>query len=344
MRRACQACYSLHKRLIIGQFRIIMINNASSIALEQRFTCPDGFEWRSFERDSSHGVRKIRVGLCRAENAVVSVVVLPGLSEFGEKYFELCRDLNAQQMNVFIIDWFGQGKSGRYFKDTNKRHSHGFDEDLHDLDMAMSTIITPNNNAPLVMIGHSMGGNIGLRYLCEHPDMFKAAAFSAPFLGLKEVAIVPRPITRALLATMNKLMPTAYGPGQKDWSADLRESDERSKFSGDPVRDRIHNYWCETDPTLQQGGVTWGWICAAFRSCFTLKGALKSKSIKTPLLIAKAGQDEIVDNNAIDDAAETLDAKLMTFDTAQHEIFMETDDIRRVFLDAILKHIQAYIS
>ena len=320
---------------------IKMVMTPNTPALEERFTQPDGFEWRSFTRQSAHGARDIRVGLFAANKAVATVVILPGLSEFGEKYFEICRNLNAQRINVFVIDWFGQGKSGRYLEIPHKRHSYSFDEDLRDLDMMMNTFITPDNNTPLVMLGHSMGGNIGLRYLDQHPDIFKAAAFSAPFLGLRTAHMLPRFITKAILATMNKIAPRQYGPGQSRWRLELRENYGSNIFSSDPIRDRLHNHWCETEPKLQQGGVTWGWIYAAMQSCFAIERA--APSIKTPTLMGKAEKDEVVDNHAIDNVAQMMGAQVMELNGARHEIFMEQDTIRQPFLDAVLDHIKTHI-
>lgn len=319
---------------------IIMKNSAPPTTLKDRFTEPKGFEWLYFERLSAHdsatSVRKIRVGHLATENAVKTAVILPGLSEFGEKYFELIRELHAQNISAYVIDWFGQGKSGRYLSNPHKRHSYGFSEDIADLNYAIKNIIRPQNDARLIMIGHSMGGNIGLRYLAQNPDIFSSAAFTAPMIGIKEAAIIPRCIASAIFAVTSRFFNASYVPGHSDWRIELREDYGRNIFSSDPVRDRIHNFWCETEPKLQQGGVTWGWVHAAMQSCGELQNSLKH--IKTPTLIAQAGKDKIVDNKAMSRTAQAIDAEIMRFEDAHHEIFMERDEIRRPLIEAILQH------
>lgn len=308
--------------------------------LEQRFTEPKNFEWLYFERDSDFGLREIRLGHLKAKKPIATAIILPGLSEFGEKYFELIRTLYAQNISAYVIDWFGQGKSGRYLKNPHKRHSYGFDQDIADLDMAIKSIIQPKTKMPLIMIGHSMGGHIGLRYLTQKHDVFSYAAFSAPLVGLREAALIPAMIAKAILNSAHAIASKHYVPGQSDWRIEQRENYGDNIFSSDPVRDRIHNFWCENDPELQQGGVTWGWVRAAYYSCLRLQDHLHL--IQTPITIAQAELDRIVDNKAIKKTAQETNANFVELENAQHEIFMERDNIRDVFLSLILDEIKQH--
>src|SRR5690606_827125 len=117
-----------------------------------------------------------------------AVVILQGLSEFTEKYCELARGMLARGLAVWTFDWAYQGRSSRLNKHPMRRHSDGFEADIDDLHKLIGDHILPAaQGRKLVMIGHSMGGHIGLRYLARHDGIFSAAAFSAPMLGIAQV-------------------------------------------------------------------------------------------------------------------------------------------------------------
>ena len=99
--------------------------------LDDRFLEPEGWRWHHFTREN----RNLRFGSVFPQDSIPDAVVvcLPGLSEFAEKYFEVARTVTRHNMAFWVLDWMGQGKSGRYLKNPHKRHSHGFQKDIDDL-------------------------------------------------------------------------------------------------------------------------------------------------------------------------------------------------------------------
>ena len=120
-----------------------------------------------------------------------TVVLLNGRTEFIEKYFEVVRDLLAKNYAVATLDWRGQGLSDRALDNPHKGHVEDFDHFVSDLRQAVVDVIEPNCPGPYRMLCHSMGGNIGMRYLGEHPDTFESAVFSAPMWGIGKHARTP---------------------------------------------------------------------------------------------------------------------------------------------------------
>ena len=187
-----------------------------------------------------------------------------------------------------------------------------------------------------------MGGHLGLRYLAAHPDTFKIAALTAPFLAIPQVSALPFSIATAISGTMTKLAATSYAPGHIDFRTETREFFGSKALSSDPAREALHNYWSLEKPELQIGGVTWGWVDAAMHSCETLQKILST--IDTPMLIARAGREKIVDNKAITNAAQTLpNATLLELPESFHEILMERDEIRGKFVAEFFAFIQSHI-
>lgn len=320
--------------------------------LQKRFTKPEAWRWGVFERNG----RKVRYGFAQVDNQnpAANVFILPGLSEFPEKYFETARNLLEQNMSVWVIDWAGQGKSSRYLKNRYKRHSGGFQAYIQDLHYLMQLCLddqnghfgtktenTSNvqkkiskNKIPLAMLAHSMGANIGLRYMLDHPHSFSCAAFSAPMFGILGLKYIPFAVTRLMAA----LAPESYVPGGKDWHEYTRARSGNDVFSTDPVRGALHNAWCLADPELQVGSVTYRWLYEAEKSCRILRRSPLLETIQTYCIAGFAGDDLFVDNTTGQKVMNRLSySKTLEFPDAQHELLMERDEIRRPFLKAFCK-------
>lgn len=307
-------------------------------SLEPRFQQPEGWRWHTFTNLKG---RKLRFGSVFPKNRIPDAVVvcLPGLSEFSEKYFETAHDLLDRNLAFWVIDWQGQGHSDRHLNNRQKRHSSGFDEDISDLhyfimEYVKHAAVHPDvGRIPLVMLAHSMGGNIGLRYLIEHPDIFTCAAFSAPMTGLAATRILPLSVAVDVSAILKEFFNMSYVFGGRGWSPLERETQSATLFSSDPARAAIHNAWSQADPVLRVGHVTFGWINHALRSCAALQYAMAKNPVKIPCLFGLAGRDQLVDNEATRKMiarmpqAETLELK-----GALHEILMERDEFRGKFL------------
>jgi lysophospholipase len=304
-----------------------------------RYQQPEGWRWHVFTNPAGE---KLRFGTVSPKSRIPDavVVILPGLSEFAEKYFEITHDLLDRNLAVWIMDWQGQGLSHRPLTNRHKRHSSGFDNDLADLhyflvEYVKHASVHPDvGRIPMVMLAHSMGGNLGLRYLIDHPGMFSCAAFSAPMTGIAATNPLPLSIAVDIAGLLKEGFNMSYVFGGKDWSPVERDTPSKNIFSSDPVRARIHNAWCLKNPDLQVGNVTFGWLYEALRSCAGLHHLIKSKSIEVPCLFALAGQDKLIDNKATRKLIESIpQAKILELPDSLHEIMMERDSIRDQFLN-----------
>ncbi len=256
---------------------------------------------------------------------------MPGLSEFTEKYIETAKFFNEQGYNFYVIDWAYQGRSTRFQGNPNKRYSDGYDSDISDISYFMNDVLKTNTD--FYMLGHSMGGHIGLRYLATQNHNFKAASFSAPMIGIKDLRFFP-----CWMACIFNSLKTKYVPGGKDWFEEARKSDGTDIFSSDPARDKIHQAWSKANPELRVGNATFKWLCESLRSIRFLKKKSTLSKVSTPVLFAYSGNDALVDNRTIIKAARKIkSAKVLKLKNAKHEILMETDDIRDAFLNKTLE-------
>ncbi len=314
--------------------------------LDTRFLPPEGWRWHSFKNPKG---RNLRFGTVSPKDSIPDAVVigLPGLSEFAEKYFEVARDLLELNLSFWILDWQGQGKSDRFLTNPHKRHSTGFQQDTADLDYFLreyvkhSAVHPDVGRIPMVMLAHSMGGNIGLRYIHDYPDSFSCAAFTSPMLGIKALERIPFTVSRMLTSMAGLSAGSLYVGGGSDWKESWREEFENNPFSSDPERQKIHNLWCLHDPELQVGSVTFRWVHEALNSCAVLRRRNYPESIKTSCMFTVSGKEKFVDNAAAISAAKRLpDCLLYEEPEARHEILMERDDIRSRFFDNFYKMVK----
>lgn len=313
------------------------MNHTALPNLEPRFLPPAG--WREDYFTGPNGYQ-LRWGCVMPEEThpKAFVVILPGLSDFAEKYFETMRDMLARGLGVFIMDWPGQGKSARLLPNRQKRHARDFNEDLADFHAFMTDIVRPRTgDTPLIMLAHSMGGHLGLRYLHDYPETpFTAAAFSAPMVGIQALQHLPLPAAQALSSFFNSSFGDSFVWGGHEWSS-ISPKNQKGHLllSSDPVRGRLQPQWFDHDPDLQVGDVTFGWVHAAVCSCAKLQKAEYLEAIQVPCLLGLAGKELLVDNNQIQRAARYISqARLLELPDSLHEILMERDPIRNAFLDA----------
>lgn len=259
------------------------------------------------------------------------------MREFGEKYFEIARWCQDNNLGFWIMDWMGQGKSERYIKSNpQKRHNHDFHLDVQDLHYFITAYVKPasvhpdKGRIPLVMLAHSMGANIGLRYLGEHQDMFECAAFSAPMIGIKAFRFLPQSLAYGLTSLFAFFLGKCYIPGGANWGRRL----EHARLSSDPIRKNIQTQWKTADDSLRCGDVTFGWVHKAQRSAVIVQNESFLKKIETPSFFAIPEYEDLVDNKRALTAISSLkNAQHKMFDGASHEILMEKDDIRSDFLN-----------
>lgn len=314
-------------------------SSGAPLVLAPRFQEPEGWRWHSFRNADG---KTLRFGSVFPEGKPRAVVViLPGLSEFCEKYFEVARDLLARGCAVWVIDWRGQGRSDRYLANPHKRHSEGFEKDLADLERWIGDYVRPSAGAaPMVMLAHSMGGNIGMRYLMAHPRLFRAAAFSAPMIGVRALRHVPGGMALFLARLFGGKAGARYVPGGRDWAGEGIAAQARGLLSSDPERGAVHDLWMARDESLRIGAATFGWLRAAYLSSRAVQAGREVERIGIPVLFVLAGQEGLVDNRATRRlAARMKRATVREIAAARHEILMEKDPIRAEFFqgfDALL--------
>jgi len=259
-----------------------------------------------------------------------TVCIFTGRTEWMEKYFETIRDLRARGFAVAILDWRGQGLSGRALRDRHKGFVRSFAEYDLDLETFMREIVLPDCPPPLFAIAHSMGAAVLIRAAHRGHRWFDRIVLSAPMIALGQINRMSSAGTLVRAMRLSGLGPR-YVPGRYRGVMDLRPF-AGNILTSDPVRYARNAAILEAEPALALGGPTVAWCDAAFRTMRALRDPSYPARIRQPILIVGAGRDAIVSNAAIEDFATLLRAgSHLVVVGAQHEILMEQDRYRSQF-------------
>lgn len=263
-----------------------------------------------------------------------SVLFLNGRAEFLEKHGETIRELNQRGYDVYSMDWRGQGGSSRLLSNPHKGYVKSYTDYLRDLNCFYHHVVTPRAVTPVVILAHSMGAHIALRFLCERPGAADRMVLLSSMIDIN-TAPYPPLIARGIARLAIKVgWSRRYRWGGGDYMPD-RQAFEDNRLTSDPCRFQDAHRAIDQAPHLATGDVTWRWLAATFSSIDTVKRKGFADRIHTPTLMISGQKDRIVTLSAQQKLCRRLpNCRLMIIPGARHEILKETDDIRAVFWDA----------
>jgi lysophospholipase len=258
-----------------------------------------------------------------------SILLLSGRKEFMEKYSETIDELNHKGFNMYSFDWRGQGLSSRMLENRHKGFIDDYDVYLSDLDMFVTNIVKPESAHPMIIIAHSMGGHIALRYMHDHPTVAEMAVLTSPMID-----IFGSSLSKGFVKFITKIaIKTGFSHSYTIGSGDYKdESFEGNDLTSDPKRFTDAKNAIKKYPNLALGGATYGWLSATLKSTDILTQPGFAAKITTPILMVIAGKDKIVSTKAQKKLCSMLpNCILKEISGARHEIFKETDAIRSIF-------------
>jgi alpha-beta hydrolase superfamily lysophospholipase len=232
------------------------------------------------------------------------VMVAHGLGEHSGRYEELAQDLARAGLSTYALDHRGHGRS-----DGRRGHVRRFTRYIHDFEKFRRRVMgCVGPDIPLVMLGHSLGGVILIRYLQEYPAVpARGAIVSAPALG---VAIdVPRwkaQLARVLYYVVPALpMSTSLEPSHLTHDRQIVEAYERDPLVHDRVTPRLY-----------------GEMRREIEIAFD-----KAPRIRIPVLILVPSEDRITRPDQMQRFAAAVDrpqaVQVVTFPGLYHEVLNE---------------------
>ncbi|MFC4722071.1 alpha/beta hydrolase [Geojedonia litorea] len=239
------------------------------------------------------------------------VVLVHGMGEHSSRYERfVIPELLTQGYAVVAFDLFGHGKSNG-----KKGCVPSYEALLEAIHVTINAAENLFPNTPVILYGHSLGGNLVLNYALKRPHNLKAVIASSPFLRL---AFHPPKWKMILGKLLLKIAPSVTMPSELDVSAISRDEDEVIRYVSDPlVHDKVSPMY--TFPVIAAG-----------------KWAIKAaKTLQTPTLLLHGTGDRITDHKAsIEFCNETNYAHLVVFDDGFHEL--HNDICKNEFMESIL--------
>jgi lysophospholipase len=277
------------------------------------------------------GVR-LRFGIWPRAKAAGTVFLLPGRTEYIEKYGRAAGDLAQRGYSVIAIDFRGQGLSDRATNDPMAGHVEDFAEYQRDIETMIDTAQRQGLPQPYFLLSHSMGGCIALRALMgAHP--FQAAAFSAPMLGIS-MSTWMRPVA-GMITTVSSWfgMSHLYAPGTGKHTYVTDAQFMGNVLTTDAEMWRYMKAQAEAHPELTLGGPSLSWVGAAMMECHALS-MMTSPALACYCALGTA--EKVVDPMPIHTRmAMWSGSKLDLYTGAEHEIMMEGPGARARFFDAV---------
>ncbi|MFY9212969.1 MAG: alpha/beta hydrolase [Aestuariivita sp.] len=286
----------------------------------------------AYWRTTSDGVR-VRIAAWPRDKARGTLLLMPGRTEYVEKYARFAEELGAHDYAMMAIDWRGQGLADRLLDDPRVGHVASFTDYQKDVVEMVALAKELDMPKPWHVLGHSMGGAIGLRSVLEGLDVC-SATFTGPMWG-----IIIAPGMRQLAWT---LYYASSWIGQSHRLPPTRSYENyvaTSPFAGNMLTndEDMWNYMARQvneHPELALGGPSLRWLGESLRECRYLMSA----PVPPMPAICLVGEEEsIVDR-------EQMRLRMATWpggsfhivNDAQHEVLMEGPEIRAQVLQQIL--------
>lgn len=292
---------------------------------------------RAFWLQTSDNVR-LRLGLW-GEGSAGTVLIMPGRTEYVEKYGRAAHSFVAAGLQVAVLDWRGQGLADRLISNEKLGHIPEFRDYQNDVAAMMAAADALELPRPYHLLAHSMGGAIALRALIGGLDV-QSTAFSAPMWGIS-LDIFRRPAAWAVTSIARQVGLSEFlAPGTKeDNYAVLNPFDDNMLTTDqamyDYMRDQLLAY-----PTLAVGGPTMTWLHEALKECRSLQRH-PTPNYSTVTFLGTG--ERIVDCDAIHDRmARWSNGHLEMIEGGEHEVMMETPEIRTRVLEQMIAHFRAH--
>ncbi len=234
------------------------------------------------------------------------IVLVHGLGEHSGRYAHVAKALVDAGYVVAALDHRGHGKS------TGKRvFVKSYDQFMRDLAQFRRLAEAEHAGLPVVMLGHSMGGNLVMGHILDHQEGLAGVVLSGPAL---QVGDDISPIQQRILSVLAKVAPGIRPDGL-----------DSSAISRDPAVVEAYR----NDPLVYTGKITAGLFAALLGAVATFPD--RYDQLRLPILILHGTDDRLCDiagSKALEAGAINADVTAYYYDGLYHEVFNEPEQDR----------------
>lgn len=225
-----------------------------------------------------------------------------GLGEHAGRYGTVVDAVVPDGWAVYGLDHRGHGRSGG-----RRAHVDRYADLLDDFDVFRRAVVARHPGLPVVLLGHSMGGQIALAYALDHQADLAGLVLSAPALAGD---VVPKPVVpflRALGRVAPRLRPAGI---------------DVTKISKDPAVVAAY----QADPLVHHGKPTLALGLAVVDQFAVLPE--RARALTLPLLLQHGAVDALTDpagTRLLAETAGSADTTVHWYDGLWHEIYHEPE-------------------
>ena len=276
-----------------------------------------------------NGDNKLRVAFWNLSSSKGTIFLQSGRTEFIEKYYEVISEFIDRGYAVAMMDWRGQGLSSRVSKNIRIGHIDNFKTFDDDFIKIVEECFKTKCPSPFIGFGHSMGGCLLASYFISEKNLLEKCILCAPMVSVRANAM-----SRRIVKLLGLLDNIGYGsfPMQKpSWDSEdgwIEEPFEDNALTTDRERFERSFKFLKKCPELGVKGITVGWLKHALNRTNQFKKIQWNIAIKRPLLLLDATEDKLVNSHLNKELLGQSDLVEIKSLKSQHEIMMETDEIR----------------
>ena len=276
-----------------------------------------------------NGDNKLRVAFWNLSSSKGTIFLQSGRTEFIEKYYEVISEFIDRGYAVAMMDWRGQGLSSRVSKNIRIGHIDNFKTFDDDFIKIVEECFKTRCPSPFIGFGHSMGGCLLASYFISEKNLLEKCILCAPMVSVRANAM-----SRRIVKLLGLLDNIGYGsfPMQKpSWDSEdgwIEEPFEDNALTTDRKRFERSFKFLKKCPELGVKGITVGWLKHALNRTNQFKKIQWNIAIKRPLLLLDATEDKLVNSHLNKELLGQSDLVEIKSLKSQHEIMMETDEIR----------------
>jgi alpha-beta hydrolase superfamily lysophospholipase len=246
---------------------------------------------------------RLYVRRCETAQPLAEVLIVHGFGEHSGRYTPLTDHLIRRHYNVTSYDHRGHGLS-----DGLPGHVDQFTDYEDDLDRVVAALHTRASNRRVVLIGHSMGGLIALRYLAREKRSVELAVISAPLIAVA----VQIPVHKIMIAKVGtRVAPRLRLGNEIDPAVLSRDPQVGIAYAADPLVNRV---------------VSPRWFMEAAHAMEEIKqSALR---ISVPILVMHGTEDRLASVEATEKLFGEIgskDKELRIYPGYYHELFNEPE-------------------
>jgi alpha-beta hydrolase superfamily lysophospholipase len=163
-----------------------------------------------------------------AEATAPVVLVVPAMGMLSSYYHRFGEALAAAGLHCALMELRGHEAEGG--RTPGRDYDFGYVDMVGDVTDALDATRKTLPEAPVVLLGHSMGGGVALSYTIEHEDALDALVLSAPLAALEAASPVQRAAGRVLSVVAPRLGVVAI-----DSTAVSRDPKVVEDYDADPL-------------------------------------------------------------------------------------------------------------